>query len=952
MNVWFSGFRHMDRVDLTLDQGINALTGDSGSGKTTILTGICWVIFGSGGSGPHRATKVTNKRGWSCAGIIHLGVGKNTVTFGRSSGSKLAPPPAWIPPYACEELRNFTGSSVLEFAYVDGARIDFAHARSMYFGSQVAFSSTTIVPQKLPSLLLGSGKLTHTIEELFFNDCERDSPIFYLKTIDDMMRSNKTEMLTHGGRFDILKRNSMYQQVQLESATRAVFDQFLTHGPQIVSTLTERPPVKELLSKYVESFRTVLTEAKLEYSENFPSNPTDITGLGTIALFLENAIRQREALFNAWKEKNVRLLEMKRMRETVVLPHQAFESALVQFTETLKLYGDLEDSQVSWNDIDRLRNLVESRRAKDTLVREQKSLERALIKMDFRCESLEAAHHALRAEEEYSKKRIEAVRHLQSAGATFDDLEKRARLEALSALENEENTVRGEIVKSLLCELNGTFQTLHNSVAPLYNALEISRAEAATARTHVLAHNARELAAFKLAKERREKDMQARDVARSEIASLKMELDTARACKDALVEVEKVPSTPRATPLTCPSCNETVFYCNGALTTNGISEAEFQKKARDYMNYTAEHTRISQRISSLENSILRKEVLLSSDELPIPSLKEELVPDVPSVPKRPSTFAPNMSLMIPQRAHVQVFKNLMWVLEYRRNCLSIPIDELQREIVARRAKHAYDTHVNAHGNLTDAKIMDSAHYSQLIERSAAVRSANETLLRAGESIKSMDANIDKLSAELGEEPLLSVMCECRKICKLVPVIIYFAREYQNFNNANKECEGVVETMREYERRERVLIETRDLVLRTKSAFVEKFLTLVCTTVNFILAALFDTHVAYTLTYDEKDRLVASLDFGDRKDVALTELSGGELDRYSIAVAVAFAQVRGNPFLAFDETLSSLDPEKRKDCIDAVRTALPGRPVVFVSHDLQGGLFEKIVDITNCISYHR
>lgn len=75
------------------------------------------------------------------------------------------------------------------------------------------------------------------------------------------------------------------------------------------------------------------------------------------------------------------------------------------------------------------------------------------------------------------------------------------------------------------------------------------------------------------------------------------------------------------------------------------------------------------------------------------------------------------------------------------------------------------------------------------------------------------------------------------------------------------------------------------------------------------------------------------------------LSGGECDRISLGVMLALNQVSSSPILLLDETLSSLDGNLRELCLKTIRNSSKGlKTVLCINHEDVEGLYDKVVNI--------
>lgn len=98
------------------------------------------------------------------------------------------------------------------------------------------------------------------------------------------------------------------------------------------------------------------------------------------------------------------------------------------------------------------------------------------------------------------------------------------------------------------------------------------------------------------------------------------------------------------------------------------------------------------------------------------------------------------------------------------------------------------------------------------------------------------------------------------------------------------------------------------------------------------------HRSFYPTGRDPDELVEAMGLADRRDTRFEKLSGGQMQRVSIAVALV-----GNPrVVILDELTTGLDPEARRGMLDLVRGLREdGTTVLLVSHHMDE--VEKLCD---------
>jgi ABC-type lipoprotein export system ATPase subunit len=1185
--------------------GTTVLTGDSGTGKTTLLLAICWVIYGSHGSGPHRAVKVQSSSGHATTGVIIIRFGADIIVFGRTGAGQKLDAPLWIPEYARRELQTHTSASTMEFIYVNGIMVDYATARGKYFGTHAAFTATTIVPQKLPSLLLSTGKLSQTIENLFFPDTGPNSPAFYTSAIKDEIQKNNASVQLAVGKCEAMM-HSVSDAISRETrAVNAMFNCALASNPQFVSEYTTTPDPVEFAMKCMAVLAQFQNLYDVIYSDmghgshfTIPTSPADESGIVATISLGTRAIMNRNENISKWRENNASIVQMKNMlpnleplresldaattrkkcalndavafiddsarktpffhtfaeKRDIVTEHDVeslLEAMIIKAkslmhvaAEQQKLHDDIrhdkiihETLEAAYEDLSQRKNIVSQHaRAREVLLSKglnackntedvHKMIYAQLIERLFTDENIERVNihndWALKITELYEpvvsalneaiaiaanrSNRIKSMRNqrvrdleqyygtrnviisaynetvrtavdLQNRAIDIDHVSLRANMiaenhkrtaatEAINrARESERNAKihdiemqRSNVLASIALEKQKIDNDARHVRAEMTNRMKMTSEKAKDvmiraekARDSITAENDNLRKKYELAVEKYNNDMnEHRKImeltanAESTIQSLEAELDILcnRTVDDPTLETT-------GDIVKCPKCHESLYLCGSQLRTIGLTVEEKSQKLAEYTEFVNKRTILRKRISEQNNltamrnaqlkmtfsmpaepvfvqiddshitarkayencnaaylsyaasvdppihtnseiikltmkldtlsSIhfppIEKETceLLDIDKLAAPRYVtfEPLLPYVPeisplaqSIVDFPDDIRSCMGTLKPRKAcnvnletdnrtsflPVISISEIEWIFKLPP---ILDVCEVEHSIAALIARNTYHEHVKLHGNV---KNMDASHISS---------TATEKLKTLNDSIKAAVAAETILEIKIVERDELMIritdatnklgvcpspLTELEKMNEILPHVITYAKIHMELQSIKSMYDTCMVDRNSKVSYGQLLSSSLSMVMKARTAYIEESLVAICATVNDMLSKLFDGHLRYELTLDDKEALVASLNFNGRTNVSLSELSGGEIDRYSIAVTVAFARVRGNPFIAFDETLASLDPQRRKECINAIADALSDRPIIFVSHDPPQGLFDNQIDISTCIS---
>jgi DNA repair exonuclease SbcCD ATPase subunit len=80
-----------------------------------------------------------------------------------------------------------------------------------------------------------------------------------------------------------------------------------------------------------------------------------------------------------------------------------------------------------------------------------------------------------------------------------------------------------------------------------------------------------------------------------------------------------------------------------------------------------------------------------------------------------------------------------------------------------------------------------------------------------------------------------------------------------------------------------------------------------------------------------------------EEIELTSLSGGEYDRVSLSIMLAFNNICKSDIILLDESISSLDAELTSDILEKLKENLTNKRIIVVAHQISTGMFDQIIN---------
>lgn len=867
MNVWFTKFRSVKECSVNFKPGITALTGVSGSGKTTLITAIGWILYGSAGTGVHKATKIANQNAWATIGVIDIKLGSDTVYVLRISNGKRKKdePPLYIPAVVREAILSFNGNSTYESIWINGKLQNFNPARDKYFGCHAVFSSMCVVAQKLKSNLLTRGSLPQIIRELFFSS-DNDDPDHYVSLLASKRKNLIESAKKSAG--ELVSVENMLIRERNKLAALSITQKDVAKVSMITLTMFDGTVTQDTYTMMVKRYQEI-----------------------------------RDAI----SVNNARLDEVKRLE--ITLPDLSVTENRIAASNPSNMYP----RDISW-----VNNALENIKRDQMLYEEQQRLKSALQPSLILHSSKEHAMQELtKCSKQTSIKNL-----LEQAGlATANKLvlQEHINKRELKLITDTESYKRAQIVSSYYRDLNDAIlQPFNSTFLTLVMAHDNFIASLTSKNMH--AKNIHDISV-------RDHD---RDVCRIE-AETNGKLEAQRILDAVVPEIAKLELEleQMGVPAKCPCCNVMLYVTeNKSLVIAKEYPVDKSPKTVEFIRAKLEKL-LTKKNHSMEiiNRPIDMEItkIVSYDPVPVPrSVKFTHVKT-----ECPKEISPPTDTL----ANIKTLREL--AAQYDPDVAQS--SHIRASLAAIEAENRYNDHVSLHGK----RDKPSDVSAQLHEFRNALEEHNNAVLNH----RTISQNISAVKKEIQ----IITMPDDLEFCFQ---LFNSALTYIDVSNRITELEAEENHLRNQHRTfsEKIaaFVKAEEFLNNAKLAFIETALQEITQDVCHVLKALFSGDSNYTLTRDGGS-LETTLQLDGRMDVDPSDLSGGELDRFSIAITVGFARLRGVPFLFFDETIASLDPETRYDCIAAVRNLLPDCPVIFVAHDVPENLFESIVHTSDIIS---
>jgi DNA repair exonuclease SbcCD ATPase subunit len=146
------------------------------------------------------------------------------------------------------------------------------------------------------------------------------------------------------------------------------------------------------------------------------------------------------------------------------------------------------------------------------------------------------------------------------------------------------------------------------------------------------------------------------------------------------------------------------------------------------------------------------------------------------------------------------------------------------------------------------------------------------------------------------------------------------------------------------------IKIKQAIIAGEHKLIDGIVEYINVTSNTILGKIFVDSINFMMrtVKDTKDsskyEINVEILLNDIQYNSVNYLSGGQKSRLYITLCMLFNTFRDYPYIAFDESLSSLDLNTKNDIIDCIKEYLPNKLVIMVNHDTAIGMYDQVIDL--------
>lgn len=369
-------------------------------------------------------------------------------------------------------------------------------------------------------------------------------------------------------------------------------------------------------------------------------------------------------------------------------------------------------------------------------------------------------------------------------------------------------------------------------------------------------------------------------------------------------------------------------------------------------------TLLNEQINKLQMEVQRRDIAIQSHNKDIATFTAELVKCIEEVDKLPPVCG-NPQMLSPfqiEQTHSLIAR--LGTLKFV-SLPEIPSKQIQDnlnyyEVISKHqiAKDHYLNHIQEIPiEIRNESVMVLQTYiTKLREYLAHMRNAANEEIRLRQLKTSLEQQINTISQRIQEDPVIEIMKLSLEIGNITAML-----------NMNTKAQEVIKIINKFnEEREKLIelnAELSDLYMfhqhavETECKTLQQVVDNINDSIKDVCSTLFDEDISIMLslfktvkaTKNIKPMVNFSISHKGGLYDNITQISGGEGDRASIALTTALNTFSAFPVLMLDESLGSLDSITKETAVETLKSA-GTNTILLIMHDGVEGIFDNVIDL--------
>ena len=193
------------------------------------------------------------------------------------------------------------------------------------------------------------------------------------------------------------------------------------------------------------------------------------------------------------------------------------------------------------------------------------------------------------------------------------------------------------------------------------------------------------------------------------------------------------------------------------------------------------------------------------------------------------------------------------------------------------------------------------------------------------------------------------MIDIEKKLSLITEYKYIEKKYKDWKNIIKKQNKLTEDYDLLNKEQESCNKIKNLISQATNETLENLLYQLNNDISEIINEFFDNAQLKISMFKKvknqfKPHFSFSITINNNTYDNINNLSGGEKDRFSIALTLALNKHFNFPFIMLDECMSSLDQDNREKCLEIIKKHAKDKLILNVCHETIEGYYDNIIEI--------